>query len=285
MYVSVTYHNLIFASAVQSTFLVQPRNTVVLSGDSFALECVPPFVKSSRTLIYTSDNALLIVLSDNVFPTYTVQSAHLADSNNYACVQWISPFQSRYSSNATVQVESKQHIHIAHSLSLPLHHSSHHPSSLLPHPSSPPHSSPTPHPLLTLLPPLIPSSLSSHSLTLLLSPLTLLLLPSAMAQVNMIVVKLNGTVVINANITCVPRGVPMQLECFYTSLPPPTRVAWLLNGKEVTTGVGTSTSQVFLDVAYFDTPGVYQCLVSNIHGHSLAGLTICSDGENSSASM
>lgn len=150
---SVTYHNLIFASAVQSTFLVQPRNTVVLSGDSFALECVPPFVKSSRTLIYTSDNALFTVLSDYVFPTYTVQSAHLADSNNYACVQWISPLQSRYSSNATVQVESKQHIHIAHSLPLPLplHHSSH-PSVPYHHPSSPPHSPPTPHHLLTLLP-------------------------------------------------------------------------------------------------------------------------------------
>lgn len=204
---------------------------MVLSGDPFALECAPPLVKSSRTIIFTSDNALFAVLSDNAFPTYIVQSASLADSNTYSCVQWILPNPLRYSSNATVQVESKQHI-----LSPPICHS---------------------------------------------PPLTL----SAVAQVNMIVVKLNETVVLDANMACVPRRAPMQLKCSYTSIPPPTLVAWLLNGKKVTTGVVTSTSQVVLDVAYFDTPGVYQCLVSNIHGHSLASVSICSDGENTSVTM
>lgn len=195
------------SSTMQSSFLLQPRNTVVLSGNPFALECVPSPVISGYTFIYTNDNSLVEVLSDRVFPTYLVQSASLANSNNYTCAYLISDSLLK-SSRATVQVQT-------------------------------------------------------------------------VPQINSIVVKLNETVVLNANTVSVPRGSSMQLVCSYTSIPPPTLVVWLFNGKEVVTGATTSTSQTVLDVAYIDTSGMYQCLVSNVHGHTITGVSICIDDINS----
>ena len=215
-------------------------------------------MKSLHTLIFTTDYKFVTVLRDSVFPMYTVQSAALTDSNSYGCVQIIPAVLSLYSEIATVQVESKQYMPPAHT------------------PASIPNT--LPQTCLIFFPPLLsspPSLLPSPP-----PPPPDCSLPLDVPQIDTIVVTLNETIVSEASVVSLPRGALIRVVCTYTSIPPPTLVAWLVEGMEVTTGVNTSASQTVLEVTYFDTPGMYQCLVSNVHGHSITGVSICIKGEN-----